>query len=347
MSESSSVPPATVPPPVGTVAVVPSVLVFFVSFCMFVAVFNVSWHVSSTFKIVRHHFRSFPLAKKADWCSRVNSTVHGLIIVPGCFFAVLAVQWRDNYEPYSFDDLTTIHCFVAFSVAYFAMDLVVIVLYRVPSWMVFATHHVVAMIPLSVNTFDPSCPTGAYVVALFLLVELPTISLNIQVFLEQIGKADTRLYASLFYVTYVTWIFCRLALPVYLLWVIWWHVYPNNVHVACLRPAMVCAHVITIFCFAVFYFVLTKEVRLRWKTAPHVTDCAVVTPDVENGHVPMGTHNTGYALVIPQEEDSATDFRPESPKVPPLQPITRDDIEWGLGIERPASVMHYGESVLR
>eukprot|EP00759_Apiculatamorpha_spiralis_P027676 PhF_6_TR30422/c0_g1_i1/m.44630 len=326
--------------PSGSPPTVVNFVIFVVAFIAFVILFNVAWHFSA--RHYRVYFLKFNLSHKADWCSRVNSTVHALIIVPGFLFTVSMVHWRDSKEPDSYNDIQWVHVFLDISVAYFLSDLIVIIVYRVPMWMVFVTHHVVAVIPLAINVFDSDCPNGTYIMALFMLVEVPTLSLNMQSFLEQTGRAGTREYAICFYCTYFFWIICRIGLPLYLIITIWVDVLPSTNSVGCLTAGVISAHMITLFCLGVFYFVLTKEVRSRWKTTPAPMEVANVMPGVEGG-VPMDAAPEFIGSFPP---DRPEDVEAEtSPRMPSYK--GEADVEWGLGIDRPASVLRYGGAGLR
>jgi hypothetical protein len=329
-----------------------STIAFLAAFISFVIAFNLTWVISA--KTLRRHFHTFTLSKKADWCSRVNSTLHGLVVVPGFTISVAMVSWKNSLEPASYDDLAVVHVFMAISTAYFVVDLIIILLYRVPMWMVFVTHHVVAVIPLAINVFDVDCPGGAYILALFLLVELPTLSLNMQVFLEQTGHAQTRMYATFFYITYVLWIICRCTLPAYLLVVLWNNVYPalHTTNFSCLMPGIIAAHLLTLFCFSVFIFVLTKELRVRWQKSEAMMEVAHVKPGVGDegamsedlsDSLPAGGE-TVINEVTPQSQPE--DDTPSFPHID-LRPPSAAEIDWGLGIERPPSVMRHGGSVIR
>eukprot|EP00760_Papus_ankaliazontas_P031724 PhM_4_TR5423/c0_g2_i1/m.65337 len=324
-----------------------SLLAFTIGVAVFVIHFNLWWVISG--KKLRRHFHQFTLSQKADWCSRMNSTLHAIVVVPAFAICAALVKWKSDFEPHDYQDLVYIRAFMAFSVAYFTVDLFVILVYRVPMWLVFVAHHIIAIIPLSINVFYADCPWGTYVLSLFLLVELPTLSLNFQVFLEQTGHAQTRSYAVFFYITYVTWILCRLALPVYLLYVFWDHTYGEVNNVGCKITGVFGGHAIALFCFVVFFFVLTKELRERWRNTTSVTDLADIKPGIGDHISVVSTGlqsptNTGLSEGSSVSEDEHV-VLPSREHL--TAALTQEDLEWGLGIERPPSVMRHGASVMR
>jgi hypothetical protein len=329
-----------------------SAVTFLGAFIFFVLNFNFTWVITA--RKLRKYFHTFTLGNKADWCSRMNSTVHGLVVVPGFIISVALVKWNTNMEPFDYDDLKYVHVFMSISAAYFIVDLIIILLYRVPMWGVFVTHHIVAVIPLSINVFDPTCGVGAYILGLYLIVELPTLSLNMQVFLEQTGRAQTRLYAIFFYITYVNWIICRCTLPAYLVVVLWNNVFPAvaSDQIGCLMPGIFAAHALTIFCYGVFVFVLTKELRGRWQnTKPQdALEVAHVRPGVgdECPDSDLESPVLPPEVVTPvDDEGDDTEDMPTLPTAPELRPPNTTEIDWALGIERPPSVMRHGGSVIR
>jgi len=217
-------------------------------------------------------FKRKPLAIQADLCSRVHSTVHSVIVVPGLLWCLLSTRWDDQYSP-----LTTVaptQVLLLVSVGYFLFDLVVTVWYRLPQWHVYAVHHVAAVTPYVVYMFVARCQVGIFILAAFLLVEATNVPLNVQAFLEQSGRGDSPLYAAMVYTTLVGWVVFRIANPLMLLYVIHAHVYPNAPHKQCLWFSMVCAYFIAFFCVAVFFTILVPEVLNRWRSTPEVTSVA-------------------------------------------------------------------------
>eukprot|EP00906_Rhabdomonas_costata_P036854 RCo051704 len=222
------------------------------AFCGFWFLFLLAWRLSKSFKT----FAVFEPHQKADWCSRVCSTVHALVIVP----AMLTLTWGET--PRAQADL--IPGFFCFSVGYFAQDLVVILVWQVPYWTQFAVHHTVAALPYCVYLLA-DCPFGTDVLALFLCVELSTLPLNAQAFLEQTGLGETWAQPLSFYLTYVTWLLSRVLLPIVLMYVVWSRYLLSPGFPRCAAPGVVCAHVIALFCVSMFFLFWTPDLIRRWK----------------------------------------------------------------------------------
>ena len=106
---------------------------------------------------------------------------------------------------------------------------------------------------------------GTLVLGSFLCVELATVFLNVQSWCETIrGNRDSALYRRLFAMTYISWLVSRLFVPLFCLIFWWWFVLLND-HVKdeaplyCIIAYSICGHGIFVFCYVVFFFVLTPE----------------------------------------------------------------------------------------
>lgn len=170
-------------------------------FVIFSTVFVTSW--TALQRVIRK-FDLLPTSIKADTCSRINSTLHTFIVVPGTMYGLYSVPWSDSYEP--LDSVAVIQRVFCVTVAYFLSDLVVLFMYRVPLWGVFAVHHITALAPLIAYLFIEPCSDGVFILAGYILTELSNVSLNAQAFLDQCGYGSTRWYAAALYTTFVTWI---------------------------------------------------------------------------------------------------------------------------------------------
>lgn len=255
------------------------------SFLGFSVCFVVSWILFTKF---HPKFAVMTSALKADNCSRVNSTIHSIVVVPALIIGILQMDWGPHVEP--LDSVEYLQKVLCFTVGYFACDTVIILMYQVPLWGVFAVHHVVASMPYVTYMFISACPFGLFILSCFMLVELSNISLNAQVFLEQNGLGDSRWYAAAFYTTFVGWIFCRIINPVSMIFVLHLKLIPGLTPVGkrCLIPGAICAYLICIFCIGVFIFVLCKEVRQRWAESPNPREVAPLQPPQFNTtSVPM------------------------------------------------------------
>jgi len=237
-------------------------VIIVVGFVFFFIAFLLTWRISLA---CSRTYPKLPTHDKADWCSRANSTLHALIILPGLIVSLAVTSWDWNtLEPTS--SPWAIQFFFCVSVSYFLFDLLVMLVFRIPDWGVYVAHHVIASLPYLIYLFDTACPWGTFPFALYLLVEIATLTLNIQTYLIVTGREDWVLCRNLFYVTYVLWLLSRVALPLYILYVIYAYFLRqrSSSEVGCLVPAVVCSHIIAIFCISVFAFVLSKQLYLRW-----------------------------------------------------------------------------------
>jgi hypothetical protein len=217
---------------------------------------------------------------KADNCSRINSTVHSLIIVPGLAFGILQMRWGNDMQP--LENVSYLQKMLCITIGYFACDTIIILMYRVPLWGVFVAHHLIASTPYVIYMFVASCPYGLFILSCFMLVEFSNISLNAQAFLEQNGLGGSFWYATAFYTTFIGWIFCRIFNPLAMLVVLHTKVFPSLPQDAkiCMIPGIICAYLINVFCIGVFVVVLCKEVKLRWKASPDPKEVAPLNEDV-------------------------------------------------------------------
>lgn len=248
-------------------------VIFAASFVSFGILFFVAWGVSAY--LFRRVWPKFLVQEKADWASRVNSQIHAFIVVPG-FLATLATTHYD-YQTWYNDgsDIVPSSVLMAISLGYFSFDFFVLVYYRIPLWIVFVGHHVVASAPYFTYLFNP-CESGNIVLSCFLLVEAATLFLNFQTWMEKLGYAKTKWFTWMFYLTYISWLLTRVLLPIFLLYVVW-KLWLSDVTVSrdlrvCLIPGFVCSHLIAIFCWVVFFFVLTPDMIQRWKETPEAVE---------------------------------------------------------------------------
>eukprot|EP00760_Papus_ankaliazontas_P029298 PhM_4_TR4192/c0_g1_i1/m.82631 len=233
------------------------------SFTVFFLAFWAAWKTSMRKSC---SFQRMDLPHKADWCSRWMSTLHGVIVVPGFIITVAIAEWDwDTYEPIT--DPLAMHVIMCITVGYFLFDFLATLWFKLPDWHIFAVHHVLAATPYIINLFSVSCWRGTYVLSLFMLVEIATLTLNLQVFLEQSGRETWPVCRKLFYITYGLWILSRLALPLYLLYIMYKYVFlPRDASgKGCYVTGLICAHLIVIFCFAVFITHLTPQLVKRMK----------------------------------------------------------------------------------
>jgi hypothetical protein len=238
---------------------------------------GVRWHRRFTAALctLRQDGRStelaeFSMGEKADFCSRVNSMVHCFVILPIITVESVNKTYGHNMEPT--DDaasMVPLQVSLCISAGYFFTDLAMILVFKMPLWGVFAAHHVFALIPIGTNLYSNNCRFGStLLIALFLLVEVTTIPLNMQTFAEQYGFAsESRLYTVCFYATFLLWIPSRIFVPVAMDTLMITRIAEAHpfAEIACFIPGMISAFLITIFCLAVFAGLLVPALVGRWR----------------------------------------------------------------------------------
>eukprot|EP00667_Euglena_gracilis_P028773 EG_transcript_37148 len=152
-------------------------------FCFFWLIFVATWALSARYSAM---FQGFAPHQKADWCSRMCSTVHAGAITVGIVCCLVIQPWSATYEPDGPLSPLIPAC-LCYSVAFFLCDLVVLLSWQIASWTLFVVHHVVALIPYCIMLFIPDCQHGIFVLTAFLFVELSTVPLNVAATLEQLG----------------------------------------------------------------------------------------------------------------------------------------------------------------
>ncbi|KDO21469.1 hypothetical protein SPRG_12512 [Saprolegnia parasitica CBS 223.65] len=265
-------------------------------FVFFAGMFRFSWKYC-----LQHNpkFPDFSPAEKADWCSRINSTIHAIVIVAGVVYAICVIDWDKDYLPMS--SIQPACTVFSIAIGYFLFDLIVVIAWPVPMQWVFVIHHIVAVVPYIINNFVSACTGCQFGLLLFLLVEIATLPLNARGFMESMGRHDSLSHTRSIYATYVTWAVTRTLLPVYLLYVFWSFSYPadkdDNV---CFYPNLICAHIIAAFCVGVFCFVHTPEIMHRWKAVvenaalPHDASDPVVAPHPTKHYCKANVVNDNY-----------------------------------------------------
>ncbi|CAI5730457.1 unnamed protein product [Hyaloperonospora brassicae] len=240
-----------------------SVRVLLSSTCFFALLFYAANRLSDRFVKV---YRDFSVPEQGDWCSRVNSTIHALMITTGMAYSFSEQSWDDDLLPTKAMPMYLASTLFSFSCGYFLFDLFVLVLWQVPLWRVFVIHHVVAVLPYLIYTMHAGCGMDLYLLQLFLFVEFAVIPLNITTFMEQLGFGKSKLHAFFFYVTYVCWFVARVLLPIYNVYVLWTKIIPDaRTAPLCTVPAAFCGHVICAFCVGVFVFVWTPDILAKWR----------------------------------------------------------------------------------
>ncbi|ETO62792.1 hypothetical protein F444_19366 [Phytophthora nicotianae P1976] len=305
-------------------------LVAGIAFTLFWANFGLSWYLSSR-RIPE--FSGFTPAQKADWCSRVNSTVHAILVVIGVAYALADISWAHGFMPMS--SLRAASFIFSIAIGYFLCDLIIIIIWPVPMQMVFIIHHIVAVVPYFINNFISCCAACQFGLLLFLLVELATLPLNARGFLEARDRQDRKSYMRSIYSTYIVWSLSRTVLPIFVMYDFWVYAYPSDRnHDTCFFSNLVSAHLIALFCVGVFFFVHTPEmirIRREHRRANGATD--------SSGEVAISTDD---ADLIESEVDDLPSSKAKKPSSMrsltlslsrPKEPITDDsydDIELGV-----------------
>lgn len=289
-------------------------IVIVVAACGFIINFAVSWMVSAVLFPI---FRQLPLPEKGDWCSRANSTLHAFIIIPGFIATLSATEWDHHLFPET--NPKAVRVIMCISLGYFAVDFFVMFIYRVPMWIVFVLHHIWASTPYYFHLFYP-CTPGTFILGFFMLVELATLILNFQVWLDKLGYAQTTTFSVLFYLNFATWVLTRLGIPAFCLYVMWaWNVTSSSVPKSdklCLIPAVICAHLITLFCVVVFFGFIVPDFLRRLRESPDEVDKRM--QEIESRRRKLSGVSQPPAAV---EQPPAADGRTEQ-----ARPVTIDQV---------------------
>ncbi|OQR91310.1 actin-related protein 2/3 complex subunit [Thraustotheca clavata] len=252
--------------------------VFSLCFLGFIIIFYASYYLCQKYVPV---FQLYHEVERGEWCSRINSTIHSTVICTGLLYSFTQQEWNANMFPIHSMELAT--SLFSFSIAYFAFDLYVVYAWKIEHWKVFVAHHIIAMIPYIIFNFYGGCVMNAYLLSMYLLVEICIPPMNLATILDLLGYKDTLSYVVLFYVAYIAWFFSRVCLPMYTVYVMWVDFIPiadlSSFHsFFCAVPAIVCGHIISIFCIGCFIFMITPDVLARWQTPknsihyPHATN---------------------------------------------------------------------------
>ncbi|KAI9908120.1 hypothetical protein PsorP6_004580 [Peronosclerospora sorghi] len=240
-----------------------SMRVLLSSTCFFALIFHVSNRLSNRFVKT---FRDFSISEQGDWCSRINSTIHAVVIVAGMICTLEQQTWDQNLLPTKEKPMHLAATLFSFSCGYFLFDLFVLMIWQVPLWRIFVIHHVVAVLPYLIYTLHAGCGMDLYLLQLFLMVEVAVIPLNITTFIEQLGYGKTKAHNFFYYLTYISWFVARVLLPIYNVYELWLKIIPDAATAPlCTVPAAFCGHVICAFCVGVFLFVWTPDVLAKWR----------------------------------------------------------------------------------
>ncbi|KAG5182770.1 hypothetical protein JKP88DRAFT_164331 [Tribonema minus] len=234
------------------------------AFVAFWLLFIGTWWLSTRYG--QYGFEQYTAKEKAEWCARISSTVHASIVVPGVIACLIENKWSS--DSIAFTSPAGCRAIFSVSIGYFLQDLGALIWWRLQHWQAtaFVAHHLVALTPYCINNFVSGCHCGNYVLALFLLVEIPTLPLNCVGTLDQLGLRQSHARYLCFLVMYSSWFLARVLLPVYLLIVLYEIIIPSwysdrggAQFAVCVVPSAVCANVIAFACFYIFLAQLSLD----------------------------------------------------------------------------------------
>ncbi|CAN0174936.1 unnamed protein product, partial [Phaeothamnion confervicola] len=239
---------------------------------IFSGIFGMAW--SLNLRYGEHTFETFSLLDKVEWCRRTCSTLHASIVVPGVVMCLIRTSVSGENVAFYAPPL----CRLVFnvSVGYFVMDAVLAAYWRVRCWRATVAYNLLAVAPLAVNNFVPSCHCGGAVLALFLLVEVPTLRLNLLGALDHPSKAAAaaaRRSALGFGACasfYALWFLARVLLPTYALGLLydvvlpaWYEERSAGDMWRCVLPGAASANVVAFFSFYAFFSSLSADIFCR------------------------------------------------------------------------------------
>jgi len=242
------------------------VIVAVISFLFFWGVYLLAWRF-----LIPSALTNSDRATQADYCTRWCSSVHALISVFGVLICLSTNNWTKESISFGSDKLC--RTIFSISIGYFFQDGVILIKHKMQLYEVFIAHHIIASIPYMMNNFF--CEHGTFVLASFLLVEVTSLPYNLVTMIEFCGKESTPLYRPAYLVLFVTWIIFRVILPLILLIILfsivvpeWFysHNRPDSLLLSsfCILPSTVSAHLITAFCWYVFFGLLIKNFKTVW-----------------------------------------------------------------------------------
>ncbi|KAF0710356.1 hypothetical protein AaE_012565 [Aphanomyces astaci] len=268
------------------------------SLVVFVGVFWTTHVVSLRYAAI---YKAYTTTERANWCSRVGSTLHATVICIGMLYSLTQQTWDSSLRPLHSVDLaraffswcTSSLSLMRDSIAYFLYDLVVVAYWQVPQWKVFTAHHLVAMVPFAIFNFYGSCLADTFLLSIYLLVEICVVPMNVATFLEDLGYAHSRVHVIVSYVSFGSWVLARGVLPLYALFILWTVMVPSlTVHSTadwvCAVPAIVCGHVISFFCIGCLIWIITPAFVANYKARASSSSTQVVL-----------TESTRYGTINP------------------------------------------------
>ena len=151
----------------------------------------------------------------------VHSSVHGIIVPVGMFVSLSTCGlWGDFLSGSGLGggngSCREAEFVFSWTVGYFLMDGILLLIYRGELWQVFIVHHFVGIMPFFVNCFF--YPNLQWAIGGGILIELANPFLNLRTWLDLFGLHNSDRAAYACYLTFAVWVPVRCALPTYLLW---------------------------------------------------------------------------------------------------------------------------------
>lgn len=137
------------------------------SIAFFGANFSVVWRLMERYW---PRFRTYDASQRGDNASRVNSTLHAILVCSSLLYALRTMEWGPFMEPLQSPWLFQVS--LATSMGYFISDFFVLWRYHTPKWKIFMLHHAMAVMPYLVYLFVAPCNLGVRILAHYMLVEL-------------------------------------------------------------------------------------------------------------------------------------------------------------------------------
>lgn len=232
---------------------------FFFAFCFWLAhdrPFDLGPGFGLFKRFYPKHWAGMDEAGKGDIASRLHSTMHAII----CFGHLLAFNECDNWFKPLANTCTANEFYFSITIGYFAFDYFIVLYYKMTFWQVFLIHHTFAITPYLINNFVPSCGATHFILGIFIQVEVATLILNVQNFLEVTDKSNTAIYKIVFFSSYICWFVVRILVPIWIWSMIIGSVYPHYGFGLSASVSYASASFVMIFCTYVFILVMTPDV---------------------------------------------------------------------------------------
>ena len=113
---------------------------------------------------VSRHYSVLTRPLQADFASRVHSTIHAVTVPLGLVWSIYHCNlWGEPLV----NTCVAAEVFFSISVAYFIVDLFIIIYFKTELWTVFVVHHTLALLPYAINNFIPGYSHCHYLLSMF------------------------------------------------------------------------------------------------------------------------------------------------------------------------------------